>query len=87
MIESSKSLIPKEASLARIYRRSARNLVLLSFVMYADRSIIDLKRYADNIIKPKLERLNGGLDMFRLVEVRLNTFYLRFLKIGYRHMD
>ncbi|BCR20753.1 efflux RND transporter permease subunit [Borrelia miyamotoi] len=59
VIESSKSLLPKEASLPKIHRGSARDLVLLSFVMYADRSVIELKRYADNIIKPKLERLNG----------------------------
>ncbi|WP_277753104.1 efflux RND transporter permease subunit [Borrelia miyamotoi] len=43
----------------KIHRESARDLVLLSFVMYADRSVIELKRYADNIINPKLERLNG----------------------------
>lgn len=41
--------------------------------MYADRSVIELKRYADILLSPSWKVLMG-LDMCRLVEVRLNTF-------------
>ncbi|AAX16661.1 efflux RND transporter permease subunit [Borrelia hermsii DAH] len=79
-LELSKNLLPQEVSLYRIYRGRSGNASVLSFVMYADRPVLELKRYADNILKPKLERLNGvgrvqvigGGDKHILIEVSQN---------------
>ncbi|WP_434756800.1 efflux RND transporter permease subunit [Borrelia puertoricensis] len=79
-LEISKRSLPKEASLPRIYRGSLGSSPIISFVMYSDRPILELKRYADNVLKPKLERLNGvgrvqvigGGDKHILIEVSQN---------------
>ncbi|AHH09805.1 Acriflavin resistance plasma membrane protein [Borrelia parkeri SLO] len=79
-LEISKRILPKEASLPRIYRGSLGSSPIISFVIYSDRPVLELKRYADNILKPRLERLNGvgrvqvigGGDKHILIEVSQN---------------
>ncbi|BCR21583.1 efflux RND transporter permease subunit [Borrelia sp. HM] len=92
-IEVSKSLLPEKARLPKVYRSNPTDLEVLSFVLYADRPLIELKRYVDNIIKPKLGRINGvgsievngGETKRVLVEVspnRLEAYGLTLSKIA-----
>ncbi|WP_038443346.1 efflux RND transporter permease subunit [Borrelia anserina] len=79
-LELSKNLLPKEVDLPRIYRGRLDSSSVLTFVIYADRSVLELKKYADSVLKPKLERLNGvgqvkvvgGGDRHVLIEVSQN---------------
>ncbi|WP_024654114.1 efflux RND transporter permease subunit [Borrelia persica] len=60
-LELSKGSLPKDASFPRVSRgfRPDEGVSVISFLIYANRSIVDLKRYADEILKPRLERLDG----------------------------
>ncbi|ACH94398.1 acriflavine resistance protein [Borrelia recurrentis A1] len=79
-LEFSKGLLPKEAGLPRISRDRLDGIPVISFFMYSDRSVVELKRYAKELLKPRLERLAGvglvniagGGDKHIVVEVSQN---------------
>ena len=92
-IEISKSLLPEKARFPKIHRSKSTDLQVLSFVLYADRPLMEIKRYVENIIKPRLERINGvgnvevngGETKRVLVEIspnRLEAYGLTLLEIA-----
>ncbi|WP_182117052.1 efflux RND transporter permease subunit [Borrelia sp. A-FGy1] len=78
--ESLKDLLPKEASSPKIMRFRSDDIPVVTFVIYSDRSVSELRKYAVSIIKPKLESLNGvgfvdvlgGSDRNVLIEISQN---------------
>ncbi|AWG42534.1 AcrB/AcrD/AcrF family protein [Candidatus Borreliella tachyglossi] len=80
VLEFAKNLLPKEVESPKISRFNSSSIPILTFVIYSDRSVSELRRHADSIIKPKLERLNGvglvsvsgGSDKYVLVEISQN---------------
>lgn len=58
-LELSRNMLPQSADFPKVDRGNFGSSSLLSFVMYADRPVLELKGYANNILRPKLERLNG----------------------------
>ncbi|UER67344.1 efflux RND transporter permease subunit [Borrelia sp. BU AG58] len=80
VIDSLKDLLPKETSTPKIMRFRSGDIPVMTFVIYSDRSVSELRRYAVSIVKPRLEGLNGvglvevlgGSDRSILIEISQN---------------
>ncbi len=58
-LELVKSSLPSRAQTPRIFRYNLKNIPVMEIVINSVRPVSELKRYADEIIKPGLERLDG----------------------------
>ncbi|AJA89982.1 acriflavin resistance protein [Borreliella chilensis] len=92
-LELVKSLLPSKSQTPRIFRYNLKNLPVMEIIINSSRSVSELKRYADEIIKPGLERLdgvaivtvNGGSKKRVLIEVsqnRLESYGLSLSRIS-----
>ena len=80
VLESFKDLLPKEASSPKIMRFRSGDIPVLTFVIYSDRPVSELRKYAVSIVKSRLESLNGvglvevlgGSDRNILIEISQN---------------
>ncbi|WPM06153.1 efflux RND transporter permease subunit [Borreliella sinica] len=92
-LELVKSSLPSQSQTPRIFRYNLRNIPIMEIVINSVRPISELKRYADEIVKPSLERLdgvavvtvNGGSKKRVLIEVsqnRLESYGLSLSRIS-----
>ncbi|APS98366.1 acriflavin resistance protein [Borreliella mayonii] len=92
-LELAKSLLPSKSQTPRIFRYNLKNIPVMEIVINSVRPVSELKRYADEIIKPGLERLdgvaivtvNGGSKRRVLIEVsqnRLESYGLSLSRIS-----
>ncbi|MBB6208261.1 efflux RND transporter permease subunit [Borreliella lanei] len=92
-LELVKSLLPSKSQTPRIFRYNLKNIPVMEIVINSVRPVSELKRYADEIIKPGLERLdgvaivtvNGGSKRRVLIEVsqnRLESYGLSLSRIS-----
>lgn len=92
-LELVKSSLPSRAQTPRIFRYNLKNIPVMEIVINSVRPVSELKRYADEIIKPGLERLdgvaivtvNGGSKKRVLIEVsqnRLESYGLSLSKVS-----
>ncbi|WKC85083.1 efflux RND transporter permease subunit [Borreliella lusitaniae] len=58
-LELVKSSLPSTSHTPRIFRYNLKNIPIMKIVINSLRPVSELKRYADEIIKPGLERLDG----------------------------
>ncbi|WNY69307.1 efflux RND transporter permease subunit [Borreliella andersonii] len=92
-LELVKSSLPSKSHTPRIFRYNLKNIPVMEIVINSVRPVSELKRYADEIIKPVLERLdgvaivtvNGGSKKRVLIEVsqnRLESYGLSLSRIS-----
>ncbi|WP_301409600.1 efflux RND transporter permease subunit [Borreliella tanukii] len=92
-LELVKSSLPSKSQTPRIFRYNLKNIPVMEIVINSVRPVSELKRYAEEIIKPGLERLdgvaivtvNGGSKKRVLIEVsqnRLESYGLSLSKIS-----
>ncbi|EEF56489.1 efflux RND transporter permease subunit [Borreliella burgdorferi] len=92
-LELVKSSLPSKSQTPRIFRYNLKNIPVMEIVINSVRPVSELKRYADEIIKPGLERLdgvaivtvNGGSKKRVLIEVsqnRLESYGLSLSRIS-----
>ncbi|WP_210374965.1 efflux RND transporter permease subunit [Borreliella garinii] len=92
-LELVKSLLPSKSQAPRIFRYNLKNIPVMEITINSVRSVSELKRYADEVIKPGLERLdgvaivtvNGGSRKRVLIEVsqnRLESYGLSLSRIS-----
>nr|WP_267916141.1 efflux RND transporter permease subunit [Borreliella garinii] len=92
-LELVKSLLPSKSQAPRIFRYNLKNIPVMEITINSVRPVSELKRYADEVIKPGLERLdgvaivtvNGGSRKRVLIEVsqnRLESYGLSLSKIS-----
>lgn len=58
-LELVKSLLPSKSQAPRIFRYNLKNIPVMEITINSVRPVSELKRYADEVIKPGLERLDG----------------------------
>ncbi|WP_210360060.1 efflux RND transporter permease subunit [Borreliella garinii] len=92
-LELVKSLLPSKSQAPRIFRYNLKNIPVMEITINSVRPVSELKRYADEVIKPGLERLdgvaivtvNGGSRKRVLIEVsqnRLESYGLSLSRIS-----
>ncbi|WP_151073757.1 efflux RND transporter permease subunit [Borreliella turdi] len=92
-LELVKSSLPSKSQTPRIFRYNLKNIPVMKILINSVRPVSELKRYADEIIKPGLERLdgvaivnvNGGSKKRVLIEVsqnRLESYGLSLSRIS-----
>nr|WP_267505695.1 efflux RND transporter permease subunit [Borreliella garinii] len=92
-LELVKSLLPSKSQAPRIFRYNLKNIPVMEITINSVRPVSELKRYADEVIKPGLERLdgvaivtvNGGSKKRVLIEVsqnRLESYGLSLSRIS-----
>ncbi|EEF81507.1 efflux RND transporter permease subunit [Borreliella valaisiana] len=92
-LELVKSSLPSKSQTPRIFRYNLKNIPVMNIIINSVRPISELKRYAEEIIKPGLERLdgvaivtvNGGSKKRVLIEVsqnRLESYGLSLSRIS-----
>ncbi|WP_215536959.1 efflux RND transporter permease subunit [Borreliella bavariensis] len=92
-LELVKSLLPSKSHAPRIFRYNLKNIPVMEITINSVRPVSELKRYADEVIKPGLERLdgvaivtvNGGSKKRVLIEVsqnRLESYGLSLSRIS-----
>lgn len=92
-LELVKSLLPSKSQAPRIFRYNLKNIPVMAITINSVRPVSELKRYADEVIKPGLERLdgvaivtvNGGSRKRVLIEVsqnRLESYGLSLSRIS-----
>ncbi|WNZ73308.1 efflux RND transporter permease subunit [Borreliella garinii] len=92
-LELVKSLLPSKSQAPRIFRYNLKNIPVMEITINSVRPVYELKRYADEVIKPGLERLdgvaivtvNGGSRKRVLIEVsqnRLESYGLSLSRIS-----
>lgn len=92
-LEFVKSLLPSKSQAPRIFRYNLKNIPVMEITINSVRPVSELKRYADEVIKPGLERLdgvaivtvNGGSKKRVLIEVsqnRLESYGLSLSRIS-----
>ncbi|EED28783.1 efflux RND transporter permease subunit [Borreliella garinii] len=92
-LELVKSLLPSKSQSPRIFRYNLKNIPVMEITINSVRPVSELKRYADEVIKPGLERLdgvaivtvNGGSRKRVLIEVsqnRLESYGLSLSRIS-----
>lgn len=93
VLELVKSSLPSKSQTPRIFRYNLKNIPVMEIVINSVRPVSELKRYADEIIKPGLERLdgvaivtvNGGSKKRVLIEVsqnRLESYGLSLSRVS-----